>query len=282
MGDHMNYIGNKLKALRQELGLTQTEMAAGVISVSFYSKVERGLNDIGVNDFLEILQKHNVKPQKFFKSFKSEQYDQKKINTLINKFVKAANEDNDKEIKVVVQEFESIEPKTSFIKSQTLLAQMIATTHDHNALKSLTENEKRKIKKIIFQKDTDENEYLRLAIIANTIRVYSFDEASFLISNIIRRYKNVNKIDRKILSALSALMVNYTNWCIEKKQFGNCSAPLKYLRKLPATVELAFSKIIGQYYEDILNDKKNEAEKIKYMLIKAGYQTIVNKIVSGK
>ena len=77
-------------------------------------------------------------------------------------------------------------------------------------------------------------------------------------------------------------MVNYTNWCIEKKQFGNCSAPLKYLRKLPATVELAFSKIIGQYYEDILNDKKNEAEKIKYMLIKAGYQTIVNKIVSGK
>lgn len=57
----MNYIGDKLKNLRQQLGLTQTEMAAGVISVSFYSKVERGLNDIGINDFLEILKKHGIK-----------------------------------------------------------------------------------------------------------------------------------------------------------------------------------------------------------------------------
>ena len=51
----MRYIGSKLKRLRHELGLTQTEMAAGVLSVSFYSKVERGYQVIGAEEIIEIL-----------------------------------------------------------------------------------------------------------------------------------------------------------------------------------------------------------------------------------
>lgn len=95
----MNYIGKKLKSLRQELGLTQTEMAAGVISVSFYSKVERGLNDIGVNDFLDILQEHNISPQKFFEDFKTNKDSRKQVLVLMNRFINAAYGDNDLELK---------------------------------------------------------------------------------------------------------------------------------------------------------------------------------------
>ena len=45
-------IGEALLNLRKQLGLTQTEMAANVVSTSFYSKVERNIHDIGTNDLL--------------------------------------------------------------------------------------------------------------------------------------------------------------------------------------------------------------------------------------
>lgn len=87
----MRYIGNKLKQLRHDLGLTQTEMAAGVISVSFYSKVERGLHDIGAEELIEILQKQNINFQEFFSGVSKESADKKRLNILFNKFIKAAN-----------------------------------------------------------------------------------------------------------------------------------------------------------------------------------------------
>lgn len=274
----MRYIGNKLKQLRHDLGLTQTEMAAGVISVSFYSKVERGFHDIGAEELIEILQKHNISFQEFFSGISKGEADKKKLNALVNRFVRAANEDNDNEIVSIINEFESVKPKTPFIKSQILLAKMIANTHDKKSLARLSENEKKNIKKIIFQEDTDENEYLRIAIIANTIRVYSLDEASFLVTSIIRRYNDEDKIEKKMLFALSALMTNYVNWCFENGKSELCIEALNYLKKLPCTVELTFFKILAEYYDCIGKNEKDDSIKIREVLSKAGYHTFVNKM----
>lgn len=274
----MRYIGNKLKQLRHDLGLTQTEMAAGVISVSFYSKVERGFHDIGAEELIEILQKHNISFQEFFSGISKGEADKKKLNALVNRFVRAANEDNDNEIVSIINEFESVKPKTPFIKSQILLAKMIANTHDKKSLARLSENEKKNIKKIIFQEDTDENEYLRIAIIANTIRVYSLDEASFLVTSIIRRYYDEDKIEKKMLFALSALMTNYVNWCFENGKSELCIEALNYLKKLPCTVELTFFKILAEYYDCIGKNEKDDSIKIREVLSKAGYHTFVNKM----
>ena len=276
----MNYIGNKLKKLRQELGLTQTEMAAGVISVSFYSKVERGLNDIGVNDFLEILQKHNVSLQGFLDDYKVEEVNKKHLITLLNQFVKAATEDKDREIKSIIAKLESIQPRTPFIDFSILQAKLIANTHDNGALQKLTTKQKREMKRIIFQKDTDENQYHRIIIIANIIRIYSFEEATFLIKSIIRRYQNLDKLEIKMITALSVLMINYVNWCVEEKNYKDCVEPLKYIDKMPNIIEIAFTKILGQYFKDIIGNKDEDAERIKYVLNISGYSAYVGKMVN--
>lgn len=276
----MNYIGKKLKSLRQELGLTQTEMAAGVISVSFYSKVERGLNDIGVNDFLDILQKHNVSLQGFLDDYKVEEVNKKHLITLMNQFVKAATEDKDKEIKSIIAKLESIQPRTPFIDFSILQAKLIANTHDNGALQKLTTKQKREMKRIIFQKDTDENQYHRIVIIANIIRIYSFEEATFLIKSIIRRYQNLDKLEIKMITALSVLMINYVNWCVEEKNYKDCVEPLKYIDKMPNIIEIAFTKILGQYFKDIIGNKDKDAERIKYVLNISGYSAYVGKMVN--
>lgn len=278
IGELMNYIGDKLKNLRQQLGLTQTEMAAGVISVSFYSKVERGLNDIGVNDFLEILKSHNVTPKEFFEDIIIKDNDEKKLNGLVNRFIKVATEDNDVEINKVIKELDKIKIQTPFIKFSKLAAKLIANTHDKKALKRLTTKQKNQIKKMIFQKDTDENEYYRIVILANIIRIYSFEEATFLVKGVIRRYDSSEKVESKTEVALSGLMINYINWCMELGKIDYCYEPLNFLKRLPEKIDLAFTKILGLYFGDLIKQKKNEAKEIRVILNKAGYSTFVNKI----
>lgn len=275
----MENLGEKLKSLRLDLGLTQTEMAAGVISVSFYSKVERGLHSIGAEELLEILKRHDINVASFFSDEKKENVNRKKLISLMNKFVKVATEDNDNEIKGVILDLEKIKPQTPLIESLILQAKLISNTHDTESLKKLTNQQKQKMKQIVFQKDTDENEYFRIVIFANLIRIYSLEEANFLIKSITRRYSNVNGLEKKMEVALSVLMVNYINWCIEQGKFDYSYEALKYLTKLPNIIELAFTKILGQYFDDLIDHKFEEAKNIRKILNKSGYETIVNKMV---
>ena len=274
----MNYIGKKLKSLRQELGLTQTEMSAGVISVSFYSKVERGLNDIGVNDFLDILQKHNVGPKDFFNDFKNKKRNKEKLVSLVNRFVTASTEDNENEIKNIIKSFEKIKPQTPFIKFIILLAQLIAGTHNETAMRKLTNKQKNTIKNIIFKETYNDNDYYRILLIANLIQIYNVDEATFFVKNILRRYHDITKVDKKTEIALSVLLINYVDWCFKKKEFKLCEQSLDYIKKLPDDIELAFSKILGLYFDELIHGNKEKAEIVKKVLYESGYKTMVKRM----
>lgn len=276
----MRYIGSKLKRLRHELGLTQTEMAAGVISVSFYSKVERGYHDIGAEELIEILRKHNISFQEFFSGETKENANKKKVNLLMNQLVKAANEDNDSEIDKIINEFENISPQTTFIESLILQAKIISNTHDKHSLESLSAEDKKKIKQLVFQKDTDENDYLRIVLISNVIQIYNIDEATFLINSIIRRYHNVTEVEKRVVVALSVLMINYIDLCFQRNKSNLCQVAINYIKKLPNIIELTFSKILGKYYEDIIHNNEEEASKIKEVLIIAGYDVNVKRMAN--
>ncbi|WP_173005101.1 helix-turn-helix domain-containing protein, partial [Lactobacillus helveticus] len=48
-------IGQQLKKTRLLFGLTQEEMSAGIVSKSFYSRVERDKNAITINKLIAML-----------------------------------------------------------------------------------------------------------------------------------------------------------------------------------------------------------------------------------
>ena len=274
----MNRIGSKLKKLRHDLGLTQKEMAADVISVSFYSKVERGFHDIGAEELIQILEKHGVSFQEFFSETEQKKINTKKLNALVNNLIKAANEDNDIQISDIINQLEKIEPQTSLIKSLILQAKVISETHSDDSFEKLTNKEKNEIKKIVFQKDIDENGYLRIVLLSNTMELYSIDESTFLIKSIIRRYQDTTKLEKNILIALSILMVNYVDICLQKNKISLCEEPLNYLKELPNVIELAFTKILGKYYGDIIIGNRDEAIQIKKVLNISGYEVNVDRM----
>ena len=77
-------IGERLKELRLFLGLTQEEMTQGVVSESFYSKVERGTSKINILDLLEILNKNGINLEDFF-----EEENSTNKNNLNNELIKS-------------------------------------------------------------------------------------------------------------------------------------------------------------------------------------------------
>ena len=59
-------IGKALKQLRLHAGLTQDQMAAGIISESYYSKVERDIHNIDAKLLIDILRVHGFDVISFF------------------------------------------------------------------------------------------------------------------------------------------------------------------------------------------------------------------------
>lgn len=59
-------IGEALKQLRLHAGLTQEQMASGLMSESFYSKVERDVHEIDANLLIELLTAHHFDVVSFF------------------------------------------------------------------------------------------------------------------------------------------------------------------------------------------------------------------------
>lgn len=62
-------IGQQLKKSRLLFGLTQEEMSAGIVSESFYSRVERDKNAITINKLIAMLNANNISLNDFFKTF---------------------------------------------------------------------------------------------------------------------------------------------------------------------------------------------------------------------
>ncbi len=59
-------IGEQLKRERILLGITQRQMCAGIITESFYSRVENNKNEINIDDLIKILNKQHISFYDFF------------------------------------------------------------------------------------------------------------------------------------------------------------------------------------------------------------------------
>lgn len=63
-------IGKAMRALRVNLGLTQKQMVKGTkISITHYSKMEKGQNRIFVDDLIEILKARHISLSDFFSRY---------------------------------------------------------------------------------------------------------------------------------------------------------------------------------------------------------------------
>ena len=218
----MQTIGSLLKAERLKLRLTQKQMAAGVISTSFYSKVENDINDINAKDLISILELNKISVPKFMSQVSIQQKKSESMASIEQRLYSAFFS-NDLKTVQKINDGLSQNPMVQDRQHNTEILGKIIQAILTDSLKDLDETTKTSSRDILFSQD---NWNARtLALFANTIDLYEFDEL-----------------------------------CYRKNEISMMNRPLSYLNHLPLTPVFFFYRLLGKYYE-ALTSKSKEASK---------------------
>lgn len=151
-------IGQALKKCRLNAGLTQQQWVAGIVSESYYSKVERDIHEIDANLLLKILNTNQIDVTKFFRSLSDKQnvlssFDDRIMDAL-NRRDKEAFVQVKKEVLANTEDKDRVEVKLAICES------MLNQTD-----KNITPELRKKINKIFIKTEWDSYSYNYLAMV---------------------------------------------------------------------------------------------------------------------
>lgn len=262
-------IGTALKNIRKQLGLTQSEMASGVISTSFYSKVERGIHDIGINDLIKILDNHKVDKAYFFANLSNTQVNVINIMEQIN----SASDQRDRDQLIKIKKKIDSLPNNRTTEYYKLQLQLNLEVYLPKA-KEIPAELKLKLKKYVFLNDNWDIYSLR--IFRETMRIYEIDELSFLVNAILTKYPSPNNLQDTMQECIGAICVNFLDNCYENNAVDLTNRARDYINKIDSKSNLMLVKILGSYYDFIFDENEKACKKIIDVLNYAHYQNLVN------
>lgn len=263
-------IGELLKQTRQSLGLTQTEMAAGIVSTSYYSKVERNIHQISADELIAILNRHHIDNAAFFAHLSSSS-SQKKRDFI--KEIGDAYEKKDKQTLLAIKKDIDQLPDSKQKKYYQLQIELVLNVYLTKA-DDIPDELKNNLKKFVFQ-DNNWNEN-SLQLFRETIRVYDIDELTFLVNAILVKYQQPAELPIKTQEILGEICINFLDKCYEHNTPELIKQPLQYISKLSNASELLLVKILKNYYQAVFNKNIDEVKTISGVLEKAGWKDFVS------
>lgn len=276
----MNLLPERLKKARLDLGLTQREMAGEVMSASFCSKVENGISDINTMDLLKILVAHHLDPAHFIQQVTEglEQGNTQNPKVAASEIYLAFYQHDLKRLRSIRSQLNTLK-QTQQVTELKRLANLVAATIT-SSVDKLPEADKQQIRRSLFKNQNWTVD--SLAIFADSMGIYQFDELAFLINAIL---KQVAK-DRSALlnrphdlAIISTIMINFADSCFREEETSLAERPLLWMAKLPAIPELVFYKLLGQYYQlklDIHAETIHAStDEIKRLLSSIGMEKVV-------
>ncbi|MDK6502946.1 helix-turn-helix domain-containing protein [Lactobacillus crispatus] len=192
-------IGEALKQTRKSMKLSQTEMAGDVLSTSYYSKIERGLNDIQTQDLIDLLKQHGLQASIFLERIENEDSE----NDLAHKNLIWQKQLEDAYYHQQIERLEDLKIEIGKYKNQSqnifnlyaLVVFSIASLKKQ--IDQISENIKRQVRQIVF--DSDEWSESTLQIFAMTMMIYAPEDMDFLINSIFRTYRhNVSNLSGRL------------------------------------------------------------------------------------
>ncbi|MBD5430449.1 helix-turn-helix transcriptional regulator [Lactobacillus sp.] len=263
-------IGQALKTARIELGLTQKEMAAGIISTSYYSKVENGKHEIDAESLFKILHIHNYPVRRFewFLFQNKEAEDNNNLQIFRKKLTVAQNTGNKEVIDEVLADWKTkkYSDEDEITMNDISVAGMYASVQESN--RGIPEAIKKAAKKESWTK-------LSIVYFAQSMMLFDIDECYILVNSIINSYDKGNLDLNTIYDevAVNLVIIDYCDYCqlknVNKKYVEKAIDFLKTFHKTPDFVLIGYS-ILGVYYEALFNHDMEKARMIKDILVEGG------------
>lgn len=270
-------IGEALKQIRHELYLTQEQMCAGVVTRSFYAKVESGRNRISADKLTEILFEHDIDITYFYQLLRNTYSSQSKLkeNDLNQKMNQAFNSGK---IELIEQNYHKIllQSNSSILK----LRAMISVANLKDELNLIDPKVK---EKLFVEFDEGANWMTRpdlLRLFTDTMPLWDSSDLSFFIGRLLAKVQKEHNIPELLQERYLRVFENYLAVYYKKNNpvktiDVNVQKTFDYILNLEPTVHFLLYKIAAVYLQNLFLGNKEEAQKIKDEMKKYGYQDIV-------
>lgn len=276
-------VGDELKALRKKAGYTQTEMAAGIVSESFYSKVERGVHKIDVDTLFEILFAHRYNPNfdisRFLNNILHTWAATKKkegayVNMALAKLSSSVNNLDLEGLKQAERELESQGPIPPAIQ-HIIMSSHLWLERDFDNIPTKT---KREIKNMY---NLDDWTLVSYSTLAQDIIFIDPKDAYSLTNSAFDAYKKSKDRGGQMYMNVGLLAVNFLRYAwyhkLDKKYIKNA---LDVLDTLPdGAPELVFYRLAKAYFKAIFDNNIKTARGIADALNAAGHYKFITSIV---
>lgn len=163
-------IGEALKEERRSLGLTQEQFIKGIISESFYSKVERGKNEIIAVDLLKILAANNISEEEFLSKLNVKENNNLEEDLKVQ-LLNAYSIHDKKKISMLVQKIQN-----AAMDENTKISARLIDAVVNNKINDLTQREITQIKRKFFEVDDWTKNITTLQLFCNSMLLFDFDE----------------------------------------------------------------------------------------------------------
>ena len=273
-------IGEALKQIRHELYLTQEQMCAGVVTRSFYAKVESGRNRISADKLTEILFEHDIDITYFYQLLRNTYSSQSKLkeNDLNQKMNQAFNSGKIELIELIEQNYHKIllQSNSSILK----LRAMISVANLKDELNLIDPKVK---EKLFVEFDEGANWMTRpdlLRLFTDTMPLWDSSDLSFFIGRLLAKVQKEHNIPELLQERYLRVFENYLAVYYKKNNpvktiDVNVQKIFDYILNLEPTVHFLLYKIAAVYLQNLFLGNKEEAQKIKDEMKKYGYQDIV-------
>lgn len=260
VGKRMTTIGRQLQKFRMLLGLSQTEMAASIVTESFYSKVERDKSAITIDKLVALLNKHEISLYDFFNVFDQENLPQ----LILHKKMYEAFDNRD--LEKLKQLHKSVKEKSARLKLELMI------TDIEEKVAQLPLITKEELEGIAPQLDFENlDDFWNLAIF---MPLFSFEKATKVINGIEGEFKQLDFADNQITLSLMNLFIAYLNRCYKEDHSEEARRVISLAQQVPRNF-MIFHQIIIHYYQALFNKDGELAKRIIDLLKESGYQNYV-------
>nr|WP_285816696.1 helix-turn-helix transcriptional regulator [Lactobacillus taiwanensis] len=240
-------IGTQLKNTRLLLGLTQEQFSAGIVTESYYSRVESNKNNISMDSLLKILNYNYVSLYDFFEPILKTDIDYEIILTFINHDIKK------------IKSFDTLNND-----GQTLakLLQAILKRENLDDFRKF----KSQVTKYVNKSAKDET----CIVFASFILAYLCDlnELNSLINKITAYASTDNGLILRILAHIELVALERF---YKAQELEDVKKMANLIQELPNDSVLVLEKVVAKYYLALLDKHIEDANEISKVLKITGY-----------
>lgn len=250
-------ISELLKKYRIEQMKTQKQWVGDVISASFYTKVERNLSRISVEDLIALLHFNQISVIDFFGKLNQKD---KSIHHRKLEISRMANEAYYRNSKKELQQIRDIVVESDLPNkdNEILIIDAYVAVIDKD-ITHLDRNIISKMKEKVFNiSNFDED---GLIVYCNFMSFYDLNSNLLLSKKVIKQFIGSSSV--KIQKIILGIIINMLIFCIQNKKFDETEVFINYAEQIKAQPDIFFYKDIIPIFDNVI--KYHYEHKKKYI-----------------